>query len=116
MAADKKFAVFFDFDSAVVDSVSDIVSYVNGLQSVESIRLVGHADPIGSNAYNQALSERRANNVAAALKAAGVDGNKMSVDALGETAPVAQCSGRGAALISCLRADRRVDVQIAGKK
>lgn len=116
MASDKKFAVFFDFDSAVVDSVSDIVSYVNGLQSVESIRLVGHADPIGSNAYNQALSERRANNVAAALKAAGVDGSKMTVDALGETAPVAQCSGRGAALISCLRADRRVDVQIAGKK
>ncbi|BBB28830.1 OmpA family protein [Neptunomonas japonica] len=116
MAADKKFAVFFDFDSAVVDSVSDIANYVNGLATVKSIRLIGNADPIGSSAYNDALSRRRADNVAAALRSAGVDSNAMTVDALGETAPIAQCSGRGAALISCLRADRRVDVQISGKK
>ena len=116
MAADKKFAVFFDFDSAVVDSVSDIANYVNGLATVKSIRLIGNADHIGASAYNDALSRRRADNVAAALRAAGVDGNAMTVDALGETAPIAQCSGNGAALISCLRADRRVDVQISGKK
>ncbi len=116
MSADKKFAVFFDFDSAVVDSVSDIANYVNGLATVSSIRLIGNADYIGSSAYNDALSRRRADNVAAALRSAGVDSNAMTVDALGETAPIAQCSGRGAALISCLRADRRVDVQISGKK
>ncbi len=115
-SADRKFAVFFDFDSAVVDSVSDIVNYVNGMGQVNSIRLIGNADPIGTSAYNDALSKRRAENVAAALRSAGVDGSKMTVDHLGETAPVAQCSGRGAALISCLRADRRVDVQITGKK
>lgn len=116
MGADKKFAVFFDFDSAVVDSVSDIADYVNGLATVSSIRLIGNADYIGSSAYNDALSRRRAENVAAALRSAGVDSNAMTVDALGETAPIAQCSGRGAALISCLRADRRVDVQISGEK
>ncbi|SFF93514.1 OmpA family protein [Neptunomonas qingdaonensis] len=116
MPADKKFAVFFDFDSAVVDSVSDIANYVNGLAAVSSIRLIGNADYIGTSAYNDALSRRRAENVAAALRSAGVDSNAMTVDALGETAPIAQCSGRGAALISCLRADRRVDVQISGKK
>jgi OOP family OmpA-OmpF porin len=115
-AVDKKFAVFFDFDSAVVDSVSDIATYVKGLSSVSSIRMVGNADPIGSSAYNDALSKRRAENVAAALRAQGVDGSVMTVDHLGETAPVAQCSGRGAALIACLRADRRVDVQISGKQ
>jgi OOP family OmpA-OmpF porin len=75
-----------------------------------------NADPIGSSAYNDALSKRRAENVAAALRAQGVDGSVMTVDHLGETAPVAQCSGRGAALIACLRADRRVDVQISGKQ
>ncbi|WP_293267648.1 OmpA family protein [Neptunomonas sp.] len=116
MAADKKFAIFFDFDSAVVDSVSDIANYVNGLATVKSIRLIGNADHIGSSAYNDALSRRRADNVASALRSAGVDSNAMTVDALGETAPIAQCSGRGAALISCLRADRRVDIQISGKK
>jgi OOP family OmpA-OmpF porin len=116
MAANKKFAVFFDFDSAVVDSVSNIANYVNGLSSVQSIRLIGNADHIGASAYNDALSRRRADNVAAALRNAGVDSNAMTVDALGETAPIAQCSGKGAALISCLRADRRVDIQVSGKK
>ena len=114
-SADKKFAVFFDFDSSVVDSVSDIANYVKGLSEVSAIRLVGHADPIGSNAYNDALSKRRADAVAAALVSAGVDNSKMTVEHVGETMPIAQCSGRGAALISCLRADRRVDVEISGK-
>jgi OOP family OmpA-OmpF porin len=114
-SADKKFAVFFDFDSSVVDSVSDIANYVKGLSEVSAIRMVGHADPIGSNAYNDALSKRRADAVAAALVSAGVDSSKMTVEHVGETMPIAQCSGRGAALISCLRADRRVDVEISGK-
>ena len=114
-SADKKFAVFFDFDSSVVDSVSDIANYVKGLSEVSAIRMVGHADPIGSNAYNDALSKRRADAVAAALVSAGVDSSKMTVEHVVETMPIAQCSGRGAALISCLRADRRVDVEISGK-
>ena len=62
-----------------------------------------------------ALSQRRAVNVANALTQAGVKPSTISVNYEGESAPVAQCSGRGAQLISCLRADRRVDVAIEGK-
>lgn len=117
VAADaaKKFAVFFDFDSATVGNVSQIADYINGLSTVAGVSLVGHADPIGDNAYNMNLSQRRAVNVANALTNAGVKSSSISVDYQGESAPVAQCSGTGAALISCLRADRRVDVQISGK-
>ncbi|EPJ52707.1 MAG: hypothetical protein OFPI_13090 [Osedax symbiont Rs2] len=115
LAAAKKFAVFFDFDSAAVGNVSHIADYINGLSESGNISLVGHADLIGDSAYNMALSQRRANNVRNALTNSGVDGSLISVDAQGESAPVAQCSGRGAELISCLRADRRVDVQISGK-
>ena len=114
-AAAKKFAVFFDFDSAAVGNVSHIADYINGLSETGSVSLVGHADLIGDSAYNMALSQRRANNVRSALTNSGVDGSVISVAAQGESAPVAQCSGRGAELISCLRADRRVDVQISGK-
>ncbi|MEH6444050.1 MAG: OmpA family protein [Oceanospirillaceae bacterium] len=113
--AAKKFAVFFDFDSAAVGNISHIAQYVNGLTEVSNVNLVGHADPIGDNAYNMALSQRRAVNVANALTEAGVKPSSISVDYQGESAPVAQCSGRGAELISCLRADRRVNVEIAGK-
>ena len=112
--AAKKFAVFFDFDSATVGNVSQIADYITSL-SKANVSLVGHADPIGASAYNMALSQRRAVNVANALTQAGVKPSAISVNYQGESAPVAQCSGRGAELISCLRADRRVDVAIDGK-
>ena len=112
--AAKKFAVFFDFDSATVGNVSQIADYITGLSKAD-VSLVGHADPIGASAYNMALSQRRAVNVANALTKAGVKPSTISVNYEGESAPVAQCSGRGAQLISCLRADRRVDVAIEGK-
>ena len=114
ISAAKKFAVFFDFDSATVDNVAQIAEYINGLSKAGNVSLIGHADPIGNNAYNMALSQKRAVNVANALTQAGVKPSSISVDYQGESAPQAQCSGRGAELISCLRADRRVDVQIGG--
>lgn len=116
VAAAKKFAVFFDFDSDTVGDVSQIAQYINNLSEVENVSLVGHADPIGNNAYNMALSQRRAVNVANSLTQSGVKPSAISVDYQGESAPVAQCSGRGAELISCLRADRRVDIQISGQQ
>lgn len=116
MQETKKFALYFDFDSTKVDDVSNIVNYIGTLSSLKSISLEGHADPIGSAAYNEKLSKRRAEAVAAELSKAGVDSSKMSVTYLGESSPIANCSGRGAELIACLRPDRRVDVEIHGEK
>ncbi len=113
---EKKFALYFDFDSTKVGDVSNVVNYIGSLASLQSVKLVGYADFIGSSAYNEKLSERRARAVAAKLEQAGVDANKMSIGFMGESAPVANCTGRGAELIACLRPDRRVDVEIMGQK
>jgi OOP family OmpA-OmpF porin len=113
---EKKFALYFDFDSTKVDDVSNVVNYIGSLASLQSVKLVGYADFIGSAAYNEKLSERRARAVAAKLEQAGVDASKMSIGFMGESAPVANCTGRGAELIACLRPDRRVDVEIMGQK
>ena len=113
---EKKFALYFDFDSTQVGDVSNVVNYIGSLASLQSVKLVGYADFIGSAAYNEKLSERRARSVAAKLEQAGVDANKMSIGFMGESAPVANCTGRGAELIACLRPDRRVDVEIMGQK
>ncbi len=112
----KKFALYFDFDSTKVEDVSNIVNYIGTLSGLKEIKLAGHADPIGSDSYNMKLSQRRAEAVAKELAAAGVDADKMSITFLGESAPVANCTGRGAELIACLRPDRRVDVEIFGAK
>jgi outer membrane protein OmpA-like peptidoglycan-associated protein len=54
-----------------------------------SVRIEGHTDSVGSDALNQALSERRAGAVRDALLARGVDGNRIETIGLGESRPVA---------------------------
>lgn len=111
----KTFALYFDFDKTVVGSVANIVDHIGSLSFLKSVNLVGHADPIGDESYNFGLSQRRAEAVATELSASGVDSGKISVSAMGETAPVANCTGTGAQLIACLRPDRRVDVEVVGE-
>lgn len=111
----KTFALYFDFDSTVVGRVSNIVDHIGTLSFLKSVSLTGHADPIGDANYNMGLSQRRAEAVAGALAESGVDAEKISVSAMGETAPVANCTGTGAQLIACLRPDRRVDVEVVGE-
>ena len=95
--------------------------------NVESVRVEGHTDFMGSEQYNQALSERRANVVANYLVNQGVASNKISAVGLGESQAqmTATCEAevanlgkkvskakRRAALIACIEPDRRVDVKI----
>jgi outer membrane protein OmpA-like peptidoglycan-associated protein len=71
------------------------------------VRVVGHTDNTGSAAYNQALSERRANSVAAVLRDSGVSQSRLRTEGRGLTQPVASnatAEGR--------RQNRRVEIYI----
>ncbi len=115
--AQESYTIYFDFDSSKVSSVSPIVNYVGSLAKLNSIELKGYTDAIGTNAYNDALSKRRAEAVDAALVNAGIDTSKVVTYAYGESDPVVQCtSKKGANLKSCLRENRRVEVSIRGQK
>jgi outer membrane protein OmpA-like peptidoglycan-associated protein len=50
--------------------------------------IVGHTDNVGEDAYNQALSERRANSAAAYLAAQGVARTRLATSGKGEAEPV----------------------------
>ena len=80
--------------------------------------VTGHTDRIGSDAYNQKLSERRANQVKDYLAAQGVDSGIISSAGKGESEPVVQCEGNKATkkLISCLQPNRRVEIRAEGTK
>lgn len=95
--------------------------------SVQTVRVEGHTDFMGSEQYNQALSERRANVVANYLVGRGVASSKISAVGLGESQAqmTATCEAevaklgkkvskakKRAALIACIEPDRRVDVKI----
>ena len=102
---------------AKLDDVADkIKNYI--VDTIERIDLTGHTDRLGSDAYNQRLSERRAKTVKNYLVKKGVDGSKITDAGHGEREPVVQCKGNKATkkLIRCLQPNRRVDVEIHGVK
>lgn len=109
--------IHFASDSSAVSDVSAIVSYVGSLAKLNSIELKGYTDSVGSNAYNDALSQRRVDAVEAALAAAGIDTNgKVVSNSYGEANPVKDCTDAGASRASCLAENRRVEVSINGQK
>ena len=104
---------FFDFDKAtlkpegrqVLDQVAAQVDQVN----LETLIATGHTDSIGTEAYNQGLSERRANSVKEYLVSKGIDSNRIYVEGKGESQPVASNATReGRAQ------NRRVEIEIVG--
>ncbi|RON12888.1 OmpA family protein [Pseudomonas frederiksbergensis] len=70
---------------------SQLDSLMAKLQSADvvSVKVVGHTDSQGSDAYNQKLSERRASSVAAYLLSQGLAPNKLTSEGRGESQPVA---------------------------
>lgn len=124
-----KFLFGFDKDALRPEAVQTLNQLVARLgdSSVQAVRVEGNTDFMGSEKYNQALSERRAVAVANYLVAQGVPAAKISAVGLGESqarqtaaceADVAKLGAKvskakkRAALIECIEPDRRVDVQI----
>jgi OOP family OmpA-OmpF porin len=92
--------------------------------NVDRVVLVGHADRIGSEEYNQDLSEKRAQAVADYLAQKGVDSSRLQVEGRGKSEPITgnECAKMGAEsnknqkLIACLQPDRRVDAELLGSR
>lgn len=88
--------ILFAVDSAVVrpDLQRDLQIIARNLidNPNSQIFVIGHTDNTGSAAYNQTLSERRANSVAAVLRNAGVPGHRINAIGRGLTQPVADNS------------------------
>lgn len=119
-AADTLFA----FDKAVLKpegraALDDFARQLSGAQ-YEVIFVTGHTDRLGSNEYNQKLSERRANAVKDYLASDNVPANRMNASGKGETQPVTQasdCQGaKSVKVIACLQPDRRVHVEVTGSR
>ncbi|WP_424134169.1 OmpA family protein [Roseomonas chloroacetimidivorans] len=88
----RTYLVFFDFDRAdLTDRARQIIG--EAAQAVQStgttrIEVAGHADRSGTPQYNQRLSMRRAEAVAAELARRGIARNQMSIQAFGESRPL----------------------------
>ena len=116
-------STLFPFDGSSlceegVKAVNDVVDSVNAKNIQNAAYDVkGYTDRIGSEAYNQTLSEKRAQAVADQLQAAGVAPEQLTVTGMGEADPVSTgCEGlRGNKLVDCLAPDRRVELSVTGE-
>ena len=85
--------MLFDFDSDVVRSEprTNMRNLAASLDKYpgSDLLIAGHTDSVGTDAYNLALSERRANAAVAYLAGQGVSRSRMRARGLGETEPVA---------------------------
>jgi OOP family OmpA-OmpF porin len=106
---------FFDFDKSVLKpagkaKLDDLVSKVKGI-NLEVIIAVGHTDSIGTDAYNQKLSVRRAESVKAYLISKGIEKNRIYTEGKGEKQPVADNKTKeGRAK------NRRVEIEVVGTR
>ena len=106
---------FFDFDKAVLKpegkaKLDDLVGKVKGI-NLEVIIAVGHTDSVGTDAYNQKLSVRRAEAVKAYLVSKGIEKNRVYTEGKGEKQPVADnktAEGRAK--------NRRVEIEVVGTR
>lgn len=113
----------FGFDKANLKdegkaALDEAAAKIKANPEIKAVIVTGHTDRIGSDAYNQKLSERRANQVKDYLASQGVDPSIIEAVGKGESEPVVECAGNKATkkLVSCLQPNRRVTIQAEGKK
>ncbi|NUP89914.1 MAG: OmpA family protein [Candidatus Sumerlaeia bacterium] len=70
------------------ERVCDQIAEALGGRNIQSIQVQGHTCDLGTDEYNMDLGQRRANTVADALAARGLDANVMEVTSLGEADPI----------------------------
>jgi len=85
--------VLFDFDKSNVKPeaaaiLDRLVAFMKE-NSDKKANLSGHTDNVGTDAYNQALSERRVSSVKDYVVGKGVDGGRVSGQGFGESKPIA---------------------------
>lgn len=113
----------FSFDKANLTNdgkaaLDDAAAKIKANPEFKAVIVTGHTDRLGSDEYNQKLSERRANIVKDYLVGQGVDQSVIQAIGKGESEPVVECAGNSKTqkLITCLQPNRRVTIQSEGKK
>lgn len=111
---------FFDFDKSTLKpegkaKLDDLVGKLGAI-NLEVIIAVGHTDSIGSVAYNQKLSVRRAESVKAYLVSKGVEANRIYTEGKGKSQPVAPNTINGKDNPAGRAKNRRVEIEVVGTR
>ena len=86
--------VLFDFNNATLrpegrERLSKIAGIILATPGTWGLSVEGHTDNVGSDSYNQSLSERRAETVRSYMVSSGVPRQTVSARGFGESKPIA---------------------------
>jgi OmpA-OmpF porin, OOP family len=106
----------FDFDSATLrgaqSKLDEIATALSANAQITSVAITGYTDRLGSEKYNLALSQRRADAVRNYFVNKNIAASRLIATGKGESAPVATCRDtKRVDLIACLEPNRRVEVE-----
>ncbi|MBU4228672.1 MAG: OmpA family protein, partial [Proteobacteria bacterium] len=92
--------------------LDEIANVLMNDSTIDDVLIVGYTDRIGSDTYNQKLSERRAQAIKKYLVGKGVKAERLVAKGKGKSSPIASCTGKkNVALIKCLAPNRRVEIE-----
>lgn len=115
----------FKFDKSGADDMlpgglqrlADVAQRLKTYKSIQTLTVVGHTDRLGSDEYNDKLSDARAKTVQTYLQSLGVKSESASAQGKGKREPATKdCSATASReqQIICLQPDRRVTIEVTG--
>ncbi len=112
----------FDFDSAKLSAEAPaaidekVIALLDAAERVDTLRVLGYTDRMGSDAYNMKLSRDRADAVKRYMVSRGIPAEAIYVEGRGKADPQVQCDQKQReALIACLKPNRRVRIELVAR-
>lgn len=105
-----------DLNAKGKEDLDRLAAQLKQFDQLNSVKITGHTDYLGSEAANLRLSEQRAQTVRQYLLSKGLPASKVMAVGMGESQPVTQCANtkNRTELIACLQPNRRVEVEVDG--
>lgn len=97
--------------------LADVAQRLKAFRSIQTLTVLGYTDRLGSDDYNDKLSEARAKTVQAYLESLGVKSGASVAQGKGKRDPVSKDCSTSASReqqIACLQPDRRVTIEVTG--
>lgn len=97
-----------------VERLNRIVDQLQAGGEIAELKIVGHTDRLGDDAYNMRLSESRANAIRQYLIGKNIPADRIATSGVGKSQPIVECkqTKRNEALIHCLEPNRRFELEV----